>query len=116
MRIGWEDRRARKAAIQIGGYGLRFKQLDVAVAQHRHFAEGMNGNESVAPSGLSVSTYSIPFSSQTMHTTRVYVDRAEPMISGFGMVCLSRCQPAIFVRHSGRDKYLTYMLSNRPAP
>src|ERR1700730_8467986 len=38
-----------------------------------------------ARSGLSISAYSIPFSSQTMHTAHVYVDRAEPMISGFGM-------------------------------
>src|ERR1700731_25283 len=41
-----------------------------------------------APSIASDSAYSIPFSSQTMHTTRVYVDREEPMISGFGMTPL----------------------------
>src|SRR6266404_9076898 len=47
-----------------------------------------------ARSGLSISTYSIPFSSQTMHTAHVYVDRAEPMISGFGMAFLPRCRQA----------------------
>src|SRR5271169_2229243 len=41
-----------------------------------------------APSIASDSAYSIPFSSQTIRTTRVYVDREEPMISGFGMAFL----------------------------
>jgi hypothetical protein len=45
MRIGRENGRAGKAAIEIGGDGLRFKQLDVAVAQHRHLAERMNGRK-----------------------------------------------------------------------
>jgi hypothetical protein len=40
-------------------------------------------DKSGALSGLSVSTYSIPFSSHTKRTTRVYVERTEPIISGF---------------------------------
>src|SRR4051812_13541716 len=40
---------------------------------------------SEARSGLSIRAYPIPFSSQTMHTAHVYVDRAEPIISGFGI-------------------------------
>src|SRR2546421_7278943 len=54
-----------------------------------------------ACSDLSVSTYSIPFSSQTMRTAHVYVERAEPMISGFGMPFLRFCRPVTF---TGRSK------------
>src|SRR3954469_16233000 len=53
-----------------------------------------------ACSDLSVSTYSIPFSSQTMRTAHVYVERAEPMISGFGMPFLRFCRPVTFTRRS----------------
>jgi hypothetical protein len=46
-----------------------------------------------ARSGFSINAYSIPFSSQTMHTAHVYVDRGEPMITGLGMgrSALSSC-------------------------
>ena len=43
--IGREDVRRREAAIEIGCDGLRFEEFDIAVAQHRHLAEGMDGKD-----------------------------------------------------------------------
>jgi hypothetical protein len=43
--FGWKQGRAGKAAVEIGGDGLGFEQLDVAVAQDRHLAERMNGED-----------------------------------------------------------------------
>ena len=40
-RLGQEDLRAREAAIEIRGDGLRLEELEIAVAQQWHFAEGM---------------------------------------------------------------------------
>src|SRR5258708_31087103 len=50
--------------------------------------KGWMAKISGACSGRSVSTYSTPFSSQTMHMARVYVDRMDPMISGVAMARL----------------------------
>jgi len=45
VRVRREDERGRKAAIEISGDGLRFEEFDVAVTQHRHLAEGMDGED-----------------------------------------------------------------------
>jgi hypothetical protein len=44
-RIGRKDARDREAAIEIGGDGLRFEKLDIAVAHDGQLAERMNGED-----------------------------------------------------------------------
>jgi hypothetical protein len=43
--VGREETWSRENAIEISGYGLRFEQFYIAVAQHRHLAEGVNGGD-----------------------------------------------------------------------
>ena len=60
-----------KAAIEIGGDGLRFEKLDIAVAHDGHLAERMNGEDLRRAKLRLLELVFDPFSSQTIRTTRV---------------------------------------------